>query len=42
MSLIDPQKKNGMWALTAPNPATVVVYNSVHVESGLVRDNMIE
>jgi hypothetical protein len=42
MSLIDPYMKNGMWALTAPNPAIVVVYNSVRVESGLVRDNKTE
>jgi hypothetical protein len=43
MSLRDPQKKkNGMWALTATNPAVVVVYNSVSVESSLVADYTTE
>jgi hypothetical protein len=43
MSLTDPpKKKKDMWVLTAQNPATVVVYNSMRVESGLVGDNMTE
>jgi hypothetical protein len=31
-----------MWVFIAQNLATVVIYNSMRVESGLVGDNMTE
>jgi hypothetical protein len=32
-----------MWVLTASNPAVVVVYNTMHAESGLVGEkNFLE